>query len=508
MASELNSLSCNTKDYTTSVDSRKSSPGRDLKAEKIAYDSWVNSLPPVDWDKINSIPPGSNADFHFLPHWLEGDLKPLDDPQSKIDDFPKDNFNFATDITLNKYDWVIYGKGEKPVYCQRPYVNGLASDGSGAKVIYTTCDTMGCPSCGSLWALRQVFNMSVHLEAYARYSGSRPAHGEASVKYDRGFTLDDIRKLRRNTNNRLKKQGVTAGYNMFHPFRGSPDVKKAFRAITKVDDSARLWKFIRDDHKQGNIEKVNEVLGTDFTDWYQLVVFAPHLHFFCFPGNQKFTGDEDLVIKKNSFKDGDKKVWTLRTSTDVVKTVSYLLSHAGQLSQGKGTRFKPLSPFGEMHKKSPEKLVSASVLQEIKLEILTIMNNGRKKPLVLDGDTVSYSVPELNEENTFIPLSDFRLVSLEANENVRQFESIVLENHPENLDYIRYLIDLYNYLHECSDVPQKYKRLFVEPFGDDESPPFVLLLNKNSLVRKMFEHGLMPPPESFKMYLNGHAGVT
>jgi len=425
-------------------------------------------------------------------------------PSVTIDDFLEAPVDFAKDITLNKYDWLIYGKGEKPVYCQRPYVNGLASDGSGEKVIYTSCGTMGCPSCGTLWASQQVFKAAVHIEAYARYSGSRPSHGEASVKYDRGFTLDDIRKLRRNANNRLQKQGVTAGLNMFHPFRILPEVKKALRSITRSNDSSGFWKFIRDDHKQGNIDKINEVLDTDFTDWCQLVMLSPHLHDICFPGDQRFTGDEDLFIKKNCFHDGDEKVWTLRTPTDVVKTLTYLISHAGQLAPGKGTRFKPISPFGEMHKKSPEKLVSPSVLQEIRLEILAIMNQGRIKPLVLDGDTVSYSVPVENEEHTFIPLSDFRLVSLEANENAINFESVVRENHPGNLNYVRYLISLYNCVCECSDVPQKFKRLFLEPF--EEPPPFILPLNAKHPVRIMFERGLMSPPESFKVYFNGHAG--
>lgn len=423
---------------------------------------------------------------------------------TSLDDFSNGSLDFSKDITLNKYDFMIYGKGERPVYCQRPYVQGLAADGSGAKVIYTSCDTMGCPSCGKLWALQQVFKAAVHIEAYSSYSGLRPSVGEASIRDDRDYTLDDLRKFRRNANNRLKKQGVTAGMNMIHPFRIKSKVKTTLREILKTDDSVHFWKFIRDDHNEGNIDKINDVLWTDYTDFYGPVKLSPHLHYICFPGTQKFTGDKDLVIKKNYFREGDKKIWTLRTSTDVVKLLSYLISHTGQLAHGKGTRFKPISPFGEMFKMSPEKLVPPVVLHEIRLEILAIMNQGRERSLVLDGDTISYGIPEQKEDVPFVPMSDFRLVSLEANENARAFEETVSGLHPENLSYVRYLIALYNYVCECSDVPQKFKRLFLEPF--EELPCFILPLNSKHPVRIMFESGLMSPPESFKLYACGHAG--
>lgn len=432
------------------------------------------------------------------------DYSSLGSPLTSLSDFLEPDFDFAKDITLNKYDFMIYGKGERPVYCQRPHVQGLAADGSGAKVIYTSCDTMGCPSCGRLWALQQVFKSAVHVEAYAIYSGSRPSVGEASVRDDRGYTLDDFRKIRRNANNRLKKQGVTAGLNMVHPFRILPSVKPALRSILNAEDSSGFWKFIRDDHNDGNIEKINDVLGTDYTYWDQLVKLSPHLHYLCFPGTQKFTGDKDLILKKNCFDDGERKHWTLETPTDTVRYLTYLMSHVGQLARGKNTRFKPVSPFGEMFKMSPEKLLSPFVLRELRLEILAIMNQGREKPLVLDGDTISYGIPEKKEEEVeFIPMSDFRLVSMEANENARCYEEVVRDLHPENLSYVRYVISLYNYVSVCHDVPQKFKRLFCDPF--EELPEFILPLHPEHPVRIMFEHGLMSPPDTFKLYVCGHA---
>lgn len=418
-----------------------------------------------------------------------------------VGDIPSASVDFATEITLNRYDFVLPRLGDRPVYCQRRYVHGLASDGSGEKVIYTSCDTMACPSCGQLWMLQRVFETAVHVEAYSRYCGSRPAHGQGSVNYNRSFTLDDLRKIRRNVNNRLKKQGVTAGVNMFHPYRILPDVKTALRSILRSSDSSGFWKFLRDDHNEGNIDKINEFLGTDFTSFYDCVVLAPHQHFMCFPGNQLFTGDKNLLLKKEHFMDGDNEIWVLRDAESVVRYLSYLISHVGQLEQGKETYLRPISPFGEMHKLSAEKLVSDEVLLEIKTEILEILNRGRNKPLVLDGDTVSYSIPKEKEEKTFYPMSDFRLTSLEAHENTRAFVSGVRSVCPGNADYIEYLIDQYNALADSSEVPQKFKRLFCDPF--DELPDFVLSMASYSPVRVMFEKGLRAPPDSFKIYTCG-----
>lgn len=488
----------------------------------------------IDWKKINSIPPGTytrppfepfekKVPFERIPYHVnvlnfeafgrakndinqpyldfveDATLKiQLHEPKTSVSPNGSD-FNFSTDITLNKNDFMIYGKGERPVYCQRPYVHGLAVDGSGEKIIFTTCETMGCPSCGRLWALQQVFKAAVHTEAYARYSGSRPAHGEASIDYDQPFTLDGIRKLRRNVNNRLKKQGVTAGLNLFHAFRIKPDVKDVLRVLLGSSDSMGFWRFLRDDD---NISKINDVLGTDYSSYLDCVFLAPHPHFTCFPGDQKFTGDKDLLLKKNCFHRDGEKVWTLETSDAVVRYYTYMISHVSQLAYGKGTRFKPISPFGEMFKKSPEKLVSPEVLQEIRTEILEIMNQGRDKPLVLDDDTVSYSVPEEDEESVdFIPMSEFRLNSIEANERARDFESCVVASHPENLHYVRYLIGLYNMVHDSVFVPQKFKRLFLVPF--EELPGSVALLEPSNQVRMLFEHGLKTPPVTFKLYING-----
>lgn len=410
-------------------------------------------------------------------------------------------FDFEKDITLNVFDFIVRGKGEKPVYCQRPYVQGLAVDGSGAKVIYTTCGTMGCPSCSQLWVFEEIFKTAVHVEAFARYSGSRPARGSGSVSYDRTFTVDQIRKIGRSINNKLKKQGVTAGVKMFHPFRIKDDVKKALRSILSSDDSSGFWKFLRDDHNLGNIDKLNGVLGTDFIDLYNCVVLAPHYHFICFPGNQMFTGNKELVLKKEYLSDGDNKNWTLDSSEAVVRYLTYLISHCGQLNH-KETYLRPISPFGEMHKLSAEKLVSPEVLNEIRLDVLSVMNQGREKLLVLDGDSISFAVPEEKVEKTFIPMSDFRLTSLEAHANASAFVSGVrIGDYSENAAYIDYLIDQYNVICESSEVPQKFKRLFCSPFV--ELPDFVLSMASYSPIRAMFEKGLCAPPDTFKFFVFG-----
>lgn len=403
--------------------------------------------------------------------------------------------------TLNKYDFYIPGKGEKPVYCQMPYLQGLASDGSGAKVIYTNCGTMGCPSCSKLWVLQRVFEAAVHVEAYSRFSGSRPSHGQGSVPYDQDFTLDSIRKIRRNVNSKLKKQGVDAGLSMFHPFRIKANVKPVLRQLTGSRTSSGFWNFLRDDHNAGNIDKINDILGTDYKSWIDCVFLSPHYHFLAFPGTQIFTGNKDLVLKKEFMPDGEDKIWTLQNSEAVVRYLMYLISHCGQLDNS-DFHLKPISPFGAMFKLSAEKLVSLEVLQDIRLEVLGILNQGRDKLLSLDGETVSFAVPSETEEKTFIPISEFRLTSLAAHDNARAFVSGVRSVCPANADYIDYLIDLYNMLCDSSEVPQKFKRLFCSTF--DELPDFLLSMSSYSPIRAMFENGLCNPPDSFRFWTAGN----
>jgi hypothetical protein len=214
-----------------------------------------------------------------------------------------------------------------------------------------------------------------------------------------------------------------------------------------------------------------------------------------------FTGNKDLVLKKEYMPDGEDKIWTLQTPEAVVRYLMYLISHYGQLVN-KNSHVKPFSPFGDMFNQSAESLVSPEVLQEIRLEVLDVLNKGRDKLLSLDGDTVSFAVPSDADKKEFIPLSDFRLTSMLAHENTRAFVSGVRADNPANAAYIDYLIDLYNTVCESSEVPQKFKRLFCNPF--DELPGFVLSMASYSPIRSMFEDGLLSPPDTFKFWVEGN----
>jgi hypothetical protein len=89
-----------------------------------------------------------------------------------------------------------------------------------------------------------------------------------------------------------------------------------------------------------------------------------------------------------------------------------------------------------------------------------------------------------------------------AHENTRAFVSGVRADNPANAAYIDYLIDLYNTVCESSEVPQKFKRLFCNPF--DELPDFVLSMASYSPIRSMFEDGLLSPPDTFKFWVEGN----
>jgi hypothetical protein len=442
----------------------------------------------------------------FLAPKMKNSLSCHTKDYATLDDFegsPDVEIDFAKDIHLNKFDFIWHGMGERPTYCQQPFIQGLASDGSGARVIYTSCDTMGCPSCSKLWALEQVFKAAVHIEAYARFSGSRPCWFTASIGDNRDITLEGIRKFSRNTNIRLKKQGIEAGLKVLHAHRILDEVKAALRVLTKSSDSAGFYKYLRDDHKEGNLDKINEFLGTDFITVHDCLKLAIHSHGIGFPGNIKITGTKDLIIKKHHLEVDNRDIWTLGNAEAVVKNLMYLISHCGQLERGKGSHMKPVSPFGEMYKKSVEKLVSPGVLEQIRIEILEILNQGRNKKLVLNDGSLCWGVPEDKEEKTYLPMSDFRLTSLESHENIRAFVSGVRDTNFKNAVYIDYLIDTYNVLCDSSEVPQKFKRLFVEPFK--ELPDFVKVMASYSPIRAIFERGLKAPPDTFKFNIIGHS---
>lgn len=398
--------------------------------------------------------------------------------------------------------------GDRPSYCDLPHVSHLAADYSGHKVINTHCNTMGCPKCGVLWQLQKVFDTTVHLEAYARYSGSRPAWGVGSVRSKNGYTLDDIRKDGRNIKDRLLRQGVVAGYRWFHPDRILNEVKEALRVIIggecdEEGESEGFWHFLRDDRHEGNLEKINDYLGTNFITLYDCLDFAPHFHVFTFPGRQRFTGDKKggqvILSKKPVHGKGKTAVYTMDTVREIFMKCMYLISHTGQLDDRKISHIKPVIPFGELYNMSPEQLVSYDVLEDIRKEVLEIMNEGRDVKLVFVDGALQWLRKQESDEPVMIPIGKFRLKSLGAHEFVKAYlKGAKQSKYASNYDYLKYDIDMFNLISD--HAPKKWKRLFTEPFTDDRMPEFINELPEHHALRYIFRDGLKPVPEGFRVY--------
>ncbi|MDR3492462.1 MAG: hypothetical protein P4M12_10580 [Gammaproteobacteria bacterium] len=406
---------------------------------------------------------------------------------------------------LSKYDFTIPGMGHAPAYCEKPYVNGIADDGSGAHVMFTRCKKMSCPDCYDLWRLQQVFKYTVMLEAYAKHSGMRPCRGSYSINPKQEFTLDDIRKFIRNGKDRLRYQGMDAGVTWFHFLRVDPFKKRVIRKIIGNHGSAGDWNFIRN---EDNIEVFNKHCSTKVKTWYDYVCVGPHAHFIAFPGDAIVTGDSKgkIVIKKDHWKKDGVDIWELKGTEDVFRFVMYLSSHVTQLNNGSKSRFKPFKPFGALDKVNLLDLVTPDELREIQANVLELINRMRTQKFdIKDGDLV-YATDDQKDKVNFIPLSDFRYSSLIGQINAKNLIEYVTRNCPENAAYLAYLIKLYNYVLASKDVPFKFRRLFLTAFEctSEGMPEFVKDMDDRNPVKQMFINGLRDPPDTFTFYFNNY----
>jgi len=200
----------------------------------------------------------------------------------------------------------------------------------------------------------------------------------------------------------------------------------------------------------------------------------------------------------------NRKVYTLDSAEAVVKFVSYLITHTTSLEDGHDAFIHPIPPFlGEMNRKKPSDFVSSDVLLEIEHTVLEILNNGRDRLLELDNKgSVRWASP-LIKDKEIIPITNFRLYSLDSHQYVQDFVLSVKGSvkYSENTDYYEYLIDLYNQVQDSKEIPIKWKKLFIAPF--DILPPFVQSMASYNPVRLMFENGLKSPPPTFEFH---HAG--
>lgn len=413
---------------------------------------------------------------------------------------------FNPQVTLlSKYDFIVPGMGLKPSYCGMPYVNGIRDNYAGVHVAFTACKKMECPDCSDMWRLQGVFKNAVLIEAFARYSGSRPSRGNYSIHPDQEFTLEDIKKFNRNGKDRLLRQDIFAGVYVFHGFRIIKIVKKVIKKLTGDDSSSGQWIYILN---EDNISVLNQHLPFKVRSWYDLVYLAPHNHFIGFPGNVLVNGDKKgkiTITKEHATIDG-KKVWELQNVEAVFKYIMYLSSHVSQLNNGSKSHLKVFNPFGELYKMKLLDLVSPEELHEIQASVLELINCRRTQKFEIKDGELAYAVTDKEEKMNFIPISYFRYNSSIGKENILKLINSVKESCPENAGYVTYLIEMFNNVLYSRDVPRKFKRLFVAPFECNiaDMPDFVRKMDDRNPVKKMFIEGLKAPPDTFTFYFNSY----
>jgi len=444
--------------------------------------------------------------------------------------YPKKK-DFAKNYKLNKYDFVLPGMGETPTYCNRAKVAGLSTDQTARILNVIHCGTMSCPHCWGLWQAQEVFKASVLEEAYSRSRNQRPCNFTISYRPTTTITLAEIRKNRTKLTNYVKKQGIVAGVTLPHYHRIAPDVKPVLKNVTKTLSSKSHWWYLRDSYNQGHISEINKILGANYITINDFLELAIHYHGHGFPGDILLTGDKNkgILLKKMKLYTGTngKDVYEFETINNIIDNHFYEISHTSQLDinkqlqkdrNGKYKRhyLTTFSTFGSLHNAKPEDFLPSEQVLEIRQQALAYMNTKRKRKLVLNGDTVAWDVPESSSDvivedfRLFLPMSRFRVTSVESSTHVTAFIDSARLQKPENADYIKYTIDTYNALLDAPGIPSKYKHLWAYGFSKAELPDFIT--NDDSdfhkyksinpvaydLIVSVFKDGLRSPPSTFE----------
>lgn len=419
-------------------------------------------------------------------------------------------------------DFVLPAKGKRPAYCGRPFTYAVSENYNARKDLNSHCNTLSCPGCGILSELQHRFALVVILWTYALFSGQFPSWGFASMDFSRGVSVEAIRLFRRNLKDRLERWGVTAGTTIFHPYRIKPEITRAIRKLTGLkgnDDSEAFWNYIRDDHNEGNLNKIADLLNIEINSIYDCLILAPHFHFFIFPGNIRITGknpkskkrcksDEyDIFIQRLSHKVNGKRQWELRSLMDIYKQVTYLYSHVGQLTDNRYGNIHIESRFGALFRWHPDKVVSSSgkltfeQLIDTRTEVLNLINEGREVKLVYNGE-LKWEGQE-NDDTGWIPLTKLRDHFSGGRQALHAYLKEAKAVKPEYADYLQQLIARNNFYHNLkgrdgkNKVPKKWRKLWASPFKVDELPEFLKLEPAGSLLRVWFLEGLPDPPAGF-----------
>lgn len=420
--------------------------------------------PAPDWEQINQ-------DREKQSKRIYRKASRLHYPSESIENFEPPEETFDPDTTiLNKGNWTIPSQGQMPDYCHTKSLSHLHQSGNGAASTFQTCKLLRCPSCYRFKVDSIVFKNTVLLECYSLVTGERPFRYISSMHTNQAndLTLTDVRAFKRNQKDRVRRQGVTAGLQIFHPFRLKKKVQDAIRTLTGEEPSSGgFWKYILD---PSNIEKINAYLNAAYKGWRDCVNLSYHVHGLGFPGDQKITGDKKVVIRKLQKKDGS---YTLDTVADVARNIRYLITHCGSLvNNDDDSRTRPDVPFGDLHGWKPEEYLTPEELHGMQAAVLDILNENRTKPYTVNADgELSYLGDESTSDEKlrdrgYLPLKEFDAYDEITAECRDAWLSSIKD--PDNRAYVEYLLSERSRILDDSTIPQKLRRLFIE---DLRNPP-------------------------------------
>ena len=402
----------------------------------------------------------------------------------------KKSADFDPDITiLNKGNFTFPKHGEKPDHCGKQHLVGIDKGGSKGATQYHVCKTARCPQCGDMWIQKKVFNAAVKVEAYAYANNTRPFRYVASIATSEDITqeltLADVRRLRDNARDRLKRKtkntkgeyvnGLDAGLTLHHPFRIKRRVVSTLKRYLKTtsNDSAAFWNTLQNDPE--SIKYINTALGNgmmQFRTWRDCVKMSHHLHGLGFPGERKLNGDSRIsLVKLTGGRDKHtgqpKKQYTLDTAEDVVKHLSYLMGHAGILIQAGKHQLQPLTYFGGLSRLDPADIVDSDTLTVIRKEVLAVMNQNRNNgfKLGVNGELEpAFPVPDRPPMHV-IPL---HVLASRSRENYAK--TIIWINGIADKQHRLYCMRLCEYYRSVRDDTTRKKR-YRKPYVDEAPPP-------------------------------------
>jgi hypothetical protein len=308
------------------------------------------------------------------------------DPSLYLSYVKESGTNAVIDLRDKWYPFVLPGLGTGGEHCMCKVLHGIGVDGRKIGYINYKCKRLECPNCYVGLLNQSVFERSVKLEAYARYTKERPAHVTSEVigasHVSKTWNLPEYDNFHRRSYRHISSMGGSAGLRNFHPYKIHKHIKDRLKLSGYGVSGNGYWKGVRE-----NVLKLSRS-----EDYFYL---SPHDHNIVFPSFLTEHSDNHFFVKK---------IDTLEGVIDVVKLLYYISSHCGVLKDTEDKDNHPSVFFGKLKNFKPLDHFTEYELLKIKKEVAAAMNMR-----YFDGDLKPEKEDDL-EDNTedFYPISLFR----------------------------------------------------------------------------------------------------